>query len=385
MSTTFDINSKALQSMGTKPMSVNTIKAVFDGRTKSSVEACGANHTNVIGSFPEPSAEALLKDMPPISGRPGRTPPGVTAFSHGFMEAVHLSYAQHYPLILTPDSVWLTIAQGFGTHVNANAEALRKRFVQHEGKKMILIERDNFLKGSPDNDWQGCFNEFSDELAKDIGKKRDLIVSNFSTTGAIEKATSELVLMDSMKSYFKYAVRTLCGIPNVTLTGTVEDWRSIRTRAENLAEFDLDWWVKSLVPVLDHFVAAAEGNPDIKFWDNMYKQGGGSGGPYCSGWVNVLFPYLENYKGVATKNQYAELSDKRRGFGDGPTMDAYPSSLSKTPFKWQYLSTTYDMEFLGGVVGVHQHDDLSIEPAIGWAIRDQGSSKEGPIDPKEDW
>src|SRR5277367_5787722 len=131
MSITFDINKKALQSMGDKPMALNTIKAVFDGRTKSTVESCGANHTNVIGNFAEPSTEEYLKDSPP-TGKPGRSFPGVTAFSHGFMEAVHLSFSKHYPLILTPDSVWLTIAQGFGTHINANAEALRKQFVKHE-------------------------------------------------------------------------------------------------------------------------------------------------------------------------------------------------------------------------------------------------------------
>ena len=386
MSISFDVNNKALSTMGTKPMAINTVKAVFNGRTKSLVEACGANHENVIGSFTEPSAEDMLNGLDENDryvAKLASSMPRVSAFSHGFMEAVHLSYAQHYPLIISPDSVWLTIAQGFGKHVNLNAEKLRKQFVKHEGKKMILIDRPDFVKGGANNDWQSCFSQFSDKLEEDIGKKRDLIVSKFSTTGQVEKATSELVLMDSMKSYFKYAVRTLCGIPNVTLTGTVDDWKGIRVRAENLAEFDLDWWITPLLPVLDQFVKAAEGKADIKFWDSMYKQDGGSGGPHCSGWVNTLFPYLESASGVAYKNGCFKNSSWDY---NGPTMDAYLSSLSKTDFKWQYDDTTYDMEFLGGVVGVHQDaKTLAIEPAIGWAIRDKGTSKEGPIDEKEDW
>ena len=177
----------------------------------------------------------------------------------------------------------------------------------------------------------------------------------------------------------------MCGIPNVTLTGTVADWKSVRTRAENLVEFDLDWWIKPLLPVLDQFVSAAEGKPDIAFWDDMYKQEGGSGGPYCSGWVNMLFPYLEAYNGDLIKNPYAENLSKR-GFMDGPTLDAYPSSLSKTAFKWQYFDVSHDMEFLGGVIGVHQDPTtLAIEPAIGWAIRDTGVQKEGEINSAEDW
>lgn len=399
MSISFDVNKKALQTMADKPQAINSIKAAFNGRTKSEVEACGANHSEVMGNFVEPSTAEMIADIKRynkdetdpkirnINERMIRTTPRVPSFSHAFMEAVHTSYADHYPLIITPDSVWLTIAQGFGHHVNANAEKLRKRFVQHEGKKLLMIRRDGFSKGSPNNDWPGCFSEFSDMISDHIGKKRDLIVSKFSTTGPIEKAASELVLMDSMKSYFKYGVMTLCGIPNITLTGTVEDWTDIRTRAENLAEYELDWWLKSLSPVLDQFVRAAEGKADIRFWDTMYKIDGGSGGPYCQGWVNTLFPYLQDYKGNITKNTFAEGWESNRGFMDGPTMSQYPNSLSKVAFKWDlYGANTYDMEFLAGLVGVHQDEKtLALESAVGWAVRDTGVSKPGGIDENEDW
>lgn len=385
MSITFNVNRKAQQSLAHKPLSMTPVRAAIDGRTKSAVEASGANYVKVVGGLMDPAVADMYNDMDAASRTKYASQfKRATASAHGLMEAIHLSYADHYPLVLTPDSIWLTIAQGFGNHVNANAEKLRKRFVNHEGKKMILIERDHFVKGSPNNDWAGCFTEFSDRIEDHIGKKRQLITSEFSTTGAVEKAASELVLMDSMKSYFKYAVRTLCGIPSVSLTGTKEDWQKIVTKAENLAEFDLDWWVKPLIPVLNQFVKAAEGNPDVSFWDNMYKQEGGSGGPYCSGWCNVLFPYLEDYKGNPTKNGYAEKWDKG-GWGGGPTMDAYPNSMCKVPFKWQVGMGTYDMEFLGGLVGTHQHEDLSIEPAIGWAVRDKGSYVEAPINPNDNW
>lgn len=356
MSITFNVNQKALQSMATKSLNATSIAEAFAAKTKSTVEASGANRPNVVS----------------IKG------------GHSFVETVHLSYSQHVPLILSPDTVWLTLAQGFANHVNANAEELRKRFVSHEGKKMILIDEPSFVKGSPDNNWQGTFGKFSTELEKYIGKKRDLVVSNFSTTGLIEKAASEVVLMDSMKSYFKYAVRTLCGIPTITLTGTVEDWQDIRTRAENLAEFNLEWWTKPLVQTLDHFVKAAEGKPDVKFWDEMYKQTGGSGGPYINGWINTLVPYLEDYRGNMVKNKYAENWSKVGSFS-GCTMDQYPSSLAKVPFKWEIDGRTYDMEFLGGLVGTHQNDDLSIEPTVGWAVRDEGTSREGAINENEDW
>lgn len=354
----FDVNKKALQTLGTKKLTPIDSQKAFSNRLKNPVEACGATQLNLVGR----------------------------CFSHPFVEAAHIAFAEHYPLVLTPDSVWLCIAQGFANHINVNAEALRKRFVSHEGKKAIIIERNSFRKGSPDNDWQGAFSEFSDKLAEYIGKKRDLVVSNFSTTSVIEKAASEVVLMDSMKSYFKFGMRTMCGIPSITLMGSVDDWRNIRTRAENLIEYDLDWWAKGLLSVTDHLVKAAEGNPDVKFFDSLYKEGGGSGGPFASGWMNVLFPYLEGHAGNLMKNTYAENWDDTRGWGGGPTLDAYTNGLAKVPFKWQVYGTTYDMELLGGLVGVAQDETtLAVTPTVGWAVRDTGTSKEGPIDENEDW
>lgn len=356
---TFEVNRKAKQTLGTKLLDSADAQSAFSKRLKAPVEACGATNTKI------------------VSGR---------VFSHSFVEAAHLAFSDHYPLVLSPDSVWLCLAQGFGNHINANAEALRKRFVSHEGKKAIIIERNSFSKGSPNNDWQGAFAEFSDKLAEYIGKKRDLVVSDFSTTGAIEKAASEVVLMDAMKSYFKFGMRTMCGIPSITLLGTVDDWRSIRTRAENLLEYDLGWWSKSLLSVTDNLVKAAEGNPNVGFFDSLYKTNGGSGGPYVNGWVNVLFPYLENHDGSLRKNTYAENWSDASGWGGGPTLDDYANGLAKVPFKWQVYGTTYDMELLGGMVGVSQDETtLAVQPTVGWAVRDTGTSKEGPIDENEDW
>ena len=128
---------------------------------------------------------------------------------NGFLRALHTSFDNHLPLTLSPDDVWVAIAQGFSAHVNANAEELRHQFVAHEGQKYIEIQRDFFVKGSPDNDWMGGFAEFSDKIAEYIGKKRDLLVSSFTTTGPVEKAVSEVILMDAMKAYFTYGSHSL--------------------------------------------------------------------------------------------------------------------------------------------------------------------------------
>jgi hypothetical protein len=288
---------------------------------------------------------------------------------HGLVAAAHLAFDQHYPLVLSPDDIWLCIAQGFGIHVNDHAESLRSRIVPgSQSKEKIRVRRDHFVKGSPDNDWPGCFSEFSDGIAAHVGKRRDLLVASFSTTGPVEKAASEVALMSALQSYFDFVVETLCGVPRITLLGTPEDWKSVRRRASVLSEFDLGWWCRALEPVLDQFVRASTGSVDVEFWRSLYKLRGGSGGPWVTGWINVLFPYLEE-DGHRQRNPNVEDWSKVLG----PRHHEFPSGLSCVGFSWEYLSTKIAMEFLGGFVGVSQDAaTLALRPVVGWAVREAG-------------
>ena len=44
---------------------------------------------------------------------------------HPLLSAVARAFGEHRPLVLSPDVVWLTIAQGVAQHVRLNAESLR--------------------------------------------------------------------------------------------------------------------------------------------------------------------------------------------------------------------------------------------------------------------
>ncbi len=294
---------------------------------------------------------------------------------NGLLQAIHLAFEHHLPLVLSPDALWLAIAQGFAAHVNANAPRLRHRFVKHEGKARIVIRRDDFVKGSPRNAWPEVFSQFSDAIRAHIGKTRDLLVCDFSTTGPLERACSEIALLDTVSQYFEYTVISLCGIPTITLEGTPEDWRSVRARALALSEFDCQFWTDGLVPVLDAFVAASEGQEDAEFWRSIYKLDSSSGGPYVTGWVNVLFPYLRDGQSSAGRQRRNEKitgwrESMKRPFG-GVRPDTFPSGLSKAPFRWEWPShgVSYAMEFAGGFAGVHQDPaTLAVRPALGWAV-----------------
>jgi Domain of unknown function (DUF4419) len=302
--------------------------------------------------------------------------------------AAELAFARHHPLVLTPDVIWLCVAQGFARHVNVHDERLRPRFVRHEGQLKLLVSRVDIAEGSAQNPWPSVLRNFSDLIAQHIGRSRDLLVCDFSTTGVCERAASEIVLMDAMKVYFKYELGKICGIPEITLEGTLSDWESVRKRARVLSEYDLAWWVDALLPVLDQFVAAAEGRADAAFWQRILRPIQDDlcvrpdFGTSVTGWINVLFPYLEVQPSVFETNPWVDcwedvfsgrLSARLAGRKGqlGLHSEVAPSGLSRVPFKWvREDGTKRPMELLGGFVGVAQDQaTLALRPAIGWAVR----------------
>lgn len=304
--------------------------------------------------------------------------------ANAFGQAAHDAFFEHYPLRLTPDSVWFCIAQGFAHHVALNAESLRKRFVRHEGKKTLVVERADFSLGRP-NPWPEAFSAFSTQIAGHVGKLRDLVVADFSTTGPTERAASEVLLMDTFQAYFEYEMRAGCGIPEFELLGTPEDWLRIRRRTSMLSEFGLEWWTKPLLPVLDAIIDSVEGRPDDGFWRSFFRYDSSSMGCQLTGWILVLFPYLKEFSRTGERiapNPYLSrwekalrkaesASDWRSRTGDGPSIGALPSTISSAPVKFTDVrdGAEHALRFVAGFFGVAQDPStLALSPEFGWAI-----------------
>ena len=294
--------------------------------------------------------------------------------SNAFLAAVHAAFSNHYPLVLTPDIIWICIAQGLAHHINNNPEKLRRHFVSHEGQETLTITRDDFVKGSPKNPWPQVFDQFSKEIRKHIGDEtHDLLTPNFTTTGPVERAAAQVVLMDCFKQYFRYRMVCICGIPEITLKGTVEDWKSLHEKAMSLGRYDLEWWTEELRPVLDQFVAAASGEVDRQFWSSIYKLKQAYGRFYINGWVVTFFPYLQaDRDGKMKQNTF--LNQWQKGdFSGCLTSASFPPGVVSVPFECHYLTSdkVHHMRFFAGVMAATQNQQtLAIQAEIGWAVAD---------------
>lgn len=293
--------------------------------------------------------------------------------SHAFINAIHTAYARHLPLILSPDMVWITILQGLALHVHLHAEELRPILVQHSGRKEIQISME-LDAHSPESAWDDAINAFASALCGESHGSAALL-SDFSTTGPIEKLVSQVCLLDVFESYYEYILLSGCGFPEITLTGTADDWSNLRRKIDLLERFQIDFWLPHLRRVADIFCDAAQGRVDVETWKGMYKLPDAYGGDLINGWIVKLIPYVQNKLSGNWDLINPVLTDdgsvEHRG-EIGVRSDTLPAGMSLVPFRCvdRRKGDCALMEMIGGFVGIEQDQTTgAVKPKIGWAVR----------------
>ncbi len=127
--------------------------------------------------------------------------------------------------------------------------------------------------------------EVSKNVKNDVTQ---LLTSNFSTTTKVESLLSCIAIMDTFQKYFEYkCYMTRCGIRNVHFLGTLDDWKLVRHKTEELKKFSafgshgFDSYIDGLLPIIDQFIATYQGKVDNQFWNKVMDiehVGGGRSG-----------------------------------------------------------------------------------------------------------
>ncbi|RIB10751.1 hypothetical protein C2G38_2250572 [Gigaspora rosea] len=127
----------------------------------------------------------------------------------------HISVKNQISIVLrtqNTDDIWITITQGINRQINYNAEKFRKSSFRHEGKKEIVICVDDILSESTlEGDWPEAY------------------ICCFE-----------------------------CGIPKITLEGTLEDWMKLQEKG-------------CLEPIIWNLVTTYHGEINEDFWSRIMK------------------------------------------------------------------------------------------------------------------
>lgn len=288
--------------------------------------------------------------------------------THPFFEGMREAFAHHRPFVLSPDMIWLLICQGFSQHVNANSEALRDQIVDYEGKlSLVVYGGEQFIE---EINWKDAIPQFTEQIKHNTkGNIAETIMADFTTTTPTELIATEITLMEAVQDYFEYIYIMLgCGIPEITLLGTPDDWQKVYDKALSLEQYQLDWWINELEPILSQFVLASKGTIDIEFWKAMFRTHSqeGYGAPdLIDGWFVKFFPYDAGGKQMNLKN----IPDN--------AINKLPNEIASADVLVINKKTNEKMavELCAGFIGLEQNStNFSLTPKIGWFVKRKTSN-----------
>ena len=298
---------------------------------------------------------------------------GIDNILQGFYSA----YENHLPIRLTPDIIWLLIVQGFAQHVNYNAEELRQKFVNFEGKKKleIIINKYHSYKQMKSEDYEYLFENLTEKIKENVGEELiNTIDFNFSTSNKITKVVGYASIMSALKKYFEFRCFChMCNYPYIILDGKLEDWENILKKTKELAKYDLEKWVSRLEIPLNEIIETKKGKINKEFWKKIlypdkidekieiaayeYKTIQVDG---INGWLLTFFPYFKD--GDFRYDTSLKVKDIWR----------LPKRLLKTPLimKSDDEGET-PMTIFSGFLGmkVDKEKDNLVTAEIGWYVK----------------
>lgn len=278
---------------------------------------------------------------------------------NGFVKTVIECYNNHHNLVIRPDDIWTAILTQFSFYINKNAEEFRKQFVNFDGKKELVVSINGSIRSAPYDIFVAKMTEKIHENLVD-GTVKDWILPNFTTTTQNDFLSCGVIFMATMKKYFEFTFCLMCGIPNITLEGTVEDWENIQKRLEKLKAYKLEKWYDMLKLILDQFVAAKKGNVKKDFWNRIcHHTGGGSGPTFISGWLTAFAVFDE--EGI-----WKDCGEETWPKID---IDKIPSGIVSVDVNIADSDTEYEgIMFAGHIATEVLEDQFTLKPQIGWGI-----------------
>lgn len=291
------------------------------------------------------------------------------------IQGLILAYKNHYPIIISPDMIWILILQGYSRFMDKYSEFFRNKYVNYDGKKVLDVKKIGiFPEEATPEIWQEIIDGFINGIKEQVGNE---IISNlqsdFTTTEEITLATSQATIMSAMKNYFEFNLGMGgCGISSITLEGTLEDWDKIKSKLNFLSakDFGLQWWIKHLLPIIDNIISTKSYydkngniNNDLKnFWKNIIrvKDNNDCYDPYIiNGWIIKFIPNLSEDK----PKMYEEMHK-----GDIPDQ-ILSCPLKLTVYNMDRTKTIHNCDLLSGFYGMNQdRKNYSVRPIIGYAL-----------------
>ncbi len=185
----------------------------------------------------------------------------------GFLNA----YFNHCPIRLSPNVIWQLILNQFVEYVDDNAESLRKKFVNFEGKKDLICVRIGHIKDVYKYE-DDLIEEFCNKITENVGKELiENLTPNFSTSTKQTIISGKVSIMSTFEKYFNFGIiMYTCGIPYIILEGNLNDWEKILEKLKFLEKYYFSR--KSIEEDLIEIINTKKVNINLDFWRKIIME-----------------------------------------------------------------------------------------------------------------
>lgn len=219
------------------------------------------------------SYSAKYKDNLVLDTREG------TIYHESFIDYIKFCYDNHKGLVVSPDMIWHTVLYEISQLIKKDPNTYKEFFTRSGDrieisvpKKGVLIDIDAILE----------------KLKVLIPSDTKPFLLNFTTTTLNSKLAISTAFCEAVSPYYDYMMFS-CGIPEIKILGTKEDWQSIKDSCEKLKNIfttKRDYF-NDIQFLVDKFYKCN----DIDFLSKVfsYEREGSGSALFIDGWVKLLF------------------------------------------------------------------------------------------------
>lgn len=234
-----------------------------------------------------------------IDGIPGRVETLVTGLDkskhiqYGYLNTLSTAYSRHRNVVLNPHDVWFIVLNEIADYVNAHSDECSAIFTNGmTGKKTVITVPTSDVTEIDPTLIVAELNNYFPAYA---------FIPSLSTAGKPEMTAMCAALSGGVQRYYQY-MTFMCGIPEVKVGGTAEDWQTLLGMTAEIAMMfktagvrDMVLYLVRVADILDQ-IQRSFFMDLTEFWKDIFTQKNvGSGGQLnVNGWFTKL--YFEEQK-----------------------------------------------------------------------------------------
>lgn len=218
-------------------------------------------------------------------------PEDAEALHLGYVGLLSFAYSRHEKVRVSPHDLWYIVLTEIAKIVNDHSDKFRSLFTRSAEKVGIVVETDDVTKIDP--------LKIIEKLNTLSPTDPEIFMPSFSTATPEYNIAAAAAFADMVQSYYSY-MTMMCGIPEIEVTGTVEDWtnstRHVLAIRKQFASIDLPGlsdYLNRVGGIFGKIMIQVQDpeHPDLDFWKGIYthKNVGSGGDLDVDGWIVDLF------------------------------------------------------------------------------------------------